>query len=196
MRKIKSILPLLISSALLSSCSTSYYYKGEFFPNDFLKEHLIEDIPIPEGDILYRRQVFLNSPCVFVDSNINAEVYAQQVLDYLKSQNFKFIYTVDDLYNHIGIVSMEDSYKVKEFATLDECYYSDYSTDSWFFIFGNNEETYTNDEGTIFLQDEHMIRIHNEPGTVINDKESIYFDYNWEVIINNDPCNVTYIGYL
>lgn len=195
MKKIESILPLLISSALLSSCSVSYYYKGEFFPDDFLKEHLIENLPIPEGDILYRGQVFFNSPCVFVDSNIDAEVYAQQVLDYLKNQNFKFIYTVDDLYNHIGIVPMEDSYKVKEFTTLDECYYSDYSTNSWFFIFGNNEETYTNDEGTIFLQDEHMVRIHNDFGTVIDEEESIYFDYDWKVIINNDPCNVTYIGY-
>lgn len=193
MKKTESILPLLISSALLSSCSTSYYHKGEFFPNDFLKEHLIENLPIPEGDILYREQVFLNSPCVYVNSNIDAEVYAQQVLDYLKSQNFKFIYTVDSVYASIGIVPMEDSYKVKEFTTFDECYYSD--TDSWFFIFGNNEETYTDDEGIIFLQDEHMVRIHNEPGTVRYDKESIYFDYDWKVIINDDPCNVTYSGY-
>lgn len=122
---------------------------------------------------------------------MSAKEYSKQVLDYLKIQNYKFIYAVDRIYVYVGLtLKKEATYLVKEFTHLDECYFCD----SYFFIYGNNEETYTNEKGTVFLQDEHIIRIKKESERLEKEEYSIDFNYDYQIIINDDPCNVTYIG--
>lgn len=58
----------------------------------------------------------------------------------------------------------------------------------------NDTETYTNDYGTIFLKNEHVIRIKNESGVLEYEKESINFNYDYQIVINESPVNVAYIG--
>lgn len=79
-----------------------------------LKKHLIEDIPNPEGNLLFVDQNAFASPKVYVDSSVSAKEYSMQVLDYLKTQNYKFIYTVDRIYVYVGLTpEKEASYLVK-----------------------------------------------------------------------------------
>lgn len=58
----------------------------------------------------------------------------------------------------------------------------------------NDTETYTNDYGTIFLKNEHVIRIKNESGVLEYEKESINFNYDYQIVINESPVNIAYIG--
>ena len=191
MKKILFIALSLTFAISLSSCSKSLYHQGQFFPKDYLKKHLIEDIPNPGGNLLFVDQNAFASPKVYFDSSVSAKEYSMQVLDYLKTQNYKFIYTVDRIYVYVGLTpEKEAAYLVKEFTHLDECYFRD----SYFFIYGNNEETYTNEKGTVFLKDEHIIRIKEESGRLEKEEYSIDFNYDYQIIINDDPCNVTYIG--
>ena len=190
MKKITALFTLVLAISL-SSCSHSPYHNGEFFPKDFLKEQLIEELPIPEGDFLYVEKYGFAAPRVCVNLDVTIETYAEQVYNFLKKQNFKYIYTVDRVYVRIGVVpTKEAAYLVKEFTALDECYFED----SYFFVFGNNEETVTNEQGTIFLKDEHMIRIKKDNSEIDDEKHSLHFYYNCQIIINDDPCNVTHIG--
>lgn len=193
MRKKRTIMPIVITSLLMASCSNNNPYRqNEFFPEDLLKEQLADELPNPGGELLYCKENGFAAPRVYVDNGISAEDYAQQVLDYLKGQEFKFVYTVDSTYVHVGIVpGKEDSYLVKEFSSLNECYFDN----SWIFVYGNDEKIHTNDEGTIFLENEHVVRICNESGTMTEDKYKIDFDYDYEIIINTNPTNVTNIGH-
>lgn len=192
MKKLITFVFTFLGMITMTSCNKeTLYKKSEFFPNDILIEQLIEDMPTPDGELIYSKAQGFASARVYVNSNDSAENYAQKVLDYLKIQNFKFIYTADDVYTHIGLVpAKEDSFLVKEFDSLDDCYFRD----SWYFIYGNDTETYPNDYGTIFLKNEHVIRIKKESGVLEYEKESINFNYDYQIVINESPVNVTYIG--
>lgn len=187
----KAAFLVLIAMMSLTSCNnTPLYIKDAFFPIDLLKEQLVMELPVPNGDLLYRDVYGFHSPRVYVNSNLPSENYAQEVLDYLKNQNFAFMYTVEDIYVHVGLIpAMEDSHIVKEFNSLNECYFDD----SWYFIYGNNTQTYTNEDGTIFLKDEHVIRIKNESGIEKDDEESINFAYDYAIIIDQSPTNVIHV---
>ena len=191
MRKIIKFLILILVIFLIPYNKKSIYHEDKFFSENYLDENLVKDLPIPSGNILYKESYGFASPTVYVKSSLKADEYAREVLDYLIQNNYKYIYTVEKIYVGYGLTpTKEKAYLVKEFNSLDDCYFKE--EESWFFIFGNDEEVYVNENGTAFLKNPHSIRIHNE-NSLLEDKK-IKFKYDYRIIIDNDPTYVMKIG--
>ncbi len=191
MRKIIKFLILILVIFLMPCNKKSIYHEDKFFFENYLDENLVKDLPIPSGNILYKESYGFSSPTVYVKSSLKADEYAREVLDYLIQNNYKYIYAVEKIYVRYGLApTKEKAYLVKEFSSLDDCYFE--GEESWFFIFGNDKEVYVNENGTVFLKNPHSIRIHNE-NSLLEDKK-IKFKYDYRIIIDNDPTYVMRIG--
>ena len=115
-----AIIPLFV----LTSCRSSYV-EGAFFDETILKENQIENLPIPEGELLRK-----HDDTVFVNSNkTERDNYIDSVYAYIKSLNFKHFYGID----HVRTTLVASMYTlfVKDSENLDNHFY-DVSNSYWF----------------------------------------------------------------
>lgn len=107
--------------------------KVVFFDETILKENQIENLPIPEGELLRK-----HDDTVFVNSNkTERDNYIETAYTYIKSLNFKHFYAFDYVRTTI-VASMYTLFiKDKESESLEDCFYD--VSNSYWFIYSNEE---------------------------------------------------------
>ena len=169
-----AIIPLFV----LTSCRSSYV-EGAFFDKKVLCEHEIEELPIPEGNILRYGDcdLYVNS------SEELKEGYLKLVFEYINSSSFKHLYAVKSIQR--GVVAPVLYFRAYVFESIDfDDFFYEWENSYWF-IYSNNDIRKNDDELDII--DANIITIFLDKNTIkYNNKE---FEMTYEIrLIKGETC--------
>ena len=131
MRKIISMLLLIICVIALSSCDGAKYKKNEWFAEDKLEQCEISNLPtVTCSDYYYNNKDWI----YFNVAGPELEEYANVVFEYLESQNFEYLGTRG--HQKASLAGAFASYYFKEIESFEDCYTQDYSK-QYIFVYSN-----------------------------------------------------------
>ncbi len=173
--KRRTLFALVFICSLTGCSKDALYNENSFFDESFLKDQLVSDLPDPHGDaLLYKRAYGMTNPVSYIKvsetvSSNWANLYANDVYEYLKKQGFKHLYTVSGTNQYNAPLIGLYSYTLKETDSLSDCYISDFYSgqwiidECWVFVYSNGSVS-LNEDNKSYLSSPHCIIISNEGG--------------------------------
>ncbi len=131
MKKYFLLLTILILAIFFTSCNKNTYSKNIWFSNERLAELEITDLPSPTcGDYYHNGKTWV----YFNTKKDELKDYAEEVFEYLKTKNFKYLGTRGTIKS--SLAGAFTSYHFKEIETFEDCYTQTYSKD-YIFVYSN-----------------------------------------------------------
>ena len=173
MRKIISMLLLIICVIALSSCDGAKYKKNEWFSADKLEQCEISNLPtVTCSDYYYNNKDWV----YFNVSGQELNDYANVVFEYLESQNFEYLGTRG--HQKASLAGAFASYYFKEIESFDDCHTQSYGKD-YIFIYSNGK---VDENGQMVFNEIIIADFDNQ--TIRYDGKDIY--YNAKIQIKYD----------